>query len=448
MDSNLIDEFTPLIKKVTNSPDNACYTAAQFLIANALSDCTFMDSMGPVTPNISVISIQPSSSFKTPQRDMIAEIYEKTFKNMGVHFKSKYTTEGLMNGLNKHRQKYEKEGSSVPTYKCMILRDEVSNLAKEAHGGRSANVWEFNSELLDGYISPYDTVRGNDQTFPRVLFNMWFWGTPVFYELISDDFWNQGFAYRNLFLEPMKNHVEFSLDINLRGQVIQTISDALIPLMNITKAVATKEWEKSYLEYVTPMFERQNKEVDILTTADQLPIEIRAEKKYPELVIKLSMIHCISRGGYEGNTMTMDLIDLDNAIKDLEKYQLGFIKAYETYLIKKNPSMKTMKITVQRKIIMDYLSYSSSPQDRYVVHVSYEKDEHGNEIEVYTAKSDPRGEYIKKSTLYSPLGRIMKKDLDFILATMADAEDIELLEDVENEITKRKLNLICLKIRL
>lgn len=95
-----IESIKGYVKLGSHASDGACYSAAQFIIGNALHNCYFEDNLGRVHSNLSFVWVSPSSTFKTPLQRIHYEILHLELKKQGIHFKSKFTTEGLMESLN------------------------------------------------------------------------------------------------------------------------------------------------------------------------------------------------------------------------------------------------------------------------------------------------------------------------------------------------------------
>ena len=284
-------------KICSKASDSACYSASLFTIGNALHNVIFYDELGRVHTNLSFMHIVPSSGYKSPLLQVLIEIYEKEFKEQGIQYQSKFTTEGLMNSLFKSKQEWEKNNKeTMPIQKIHIYRDEASNIAKESKAGRSANIWEFLSESYDGKIRPYNTIRGGYQTYPEVWMSFWFASTLTLYEQLTDDFWEQGYGFRCLFIKPEATpFTGFNLHNNLRDLEIQRIINEIIELRDIKYALPSDDWENKYNEFIEPIHDRGNEEIKKLNSADTTSMEDKADKKYPEMVIKLSLIHCASR---------------------------------------------------------------------------------------------------------------------------------------------------------
>ena len=447
-----IESIKEYIKLGSHASDGACYSSAQFLIGNALNNCYFEDNLGRVHSNLSFIWASPSSTFKTPLLRILYEVYSREFRNQGIYFKSKFTTEGLMESLYQYRKKYEDK--EAPRYRCIVLRDEASNLAKESKSGRAANIWEFLSEVYDGSIYPYDTVRGKSQEYPEVWFSFWFSSTLSLYQNLSDDFWEQGFAFRCLFIRPEKKEYEpMGGDIE-RETALEGIISEIKPLYQIERAVATQEWWDRYDDYVKPILEKGNNEVDKLLSAENVDIEDKAEKKYPEMVIKLSMIHCASRDGWKEENGTKYLImearDIEDAISDLRIYKENFIQAYNSYEFKKREKARIEKISdEERKKVMTMIEEAPADEkfeyreEDVTPNTKKGWDEEGIRLIAYRTS---KGRYISKSYIYKKT-RWNKKTVDDVLTAMENAEEIEEIE-AEIEGSKRGITLIrACKIR-
>ena len=63
---NKLSVIKEAVRQASKAPESACYSAAQFIIGNALHNCRFVDDMGEVHSNLSFIFIAPSSTFKSP----------------------------------------------------------------------------------------------------------------------------------------------------------------------------------------------------------------------------------------------------------------------------------------------------------------------------------------------------------------------------------------------
>lgn len=435
-----IDIIKDYVKLGSQASDGACYSAAQFIIGNALHNCYFEDNMGKVHTNLSFVWTSPSSTFKTPLLKILYEIYKRELKDQGIHFKSKFTTEGLMESLHQYRKKYEDKGEESPVYRCIVLRDEASNLAKESKAGRSANIWEFLSETYDGLIYPYDTVRGKAQQYPEVWFSFWFSSTLSLYQHLSDDFWEQGFAFRCLFVKPeKKNYEPMGGDVE-RETAILGITTEIRELYRIEGAIASQEWWNRYNEYVRPIIERGNDEIDKLQMAEDIDMDEKAEKKYPEMVIKLSMIHCASRDGWReekgAKYLWLELQDIEKAISDLQRYKENFIQAYNSYEFKKREKAKTEKISDEdRKKVLKMIR-EAPPESRFDYREEYGDDKKLHMIAFQSVK----GKYVTKSYIYKKT-HWNRKTLIEVIAAMALSEELEAFE-VESEGTNKKTTLI------
>ena len=441
-----IKTLTGDFKICSKSSDSACYSASVFTIGNALHNCVFYDELGTIYTNLSFMHIVPSSGNKTPLLQSLDEIYYNEFKEQGIHYQSKFTTEALMNSLFKSKQEWEKNNKeTMPIQKIHVYRDEASNLAKESKAGRSANIWEFLSESYDGKIRPYNTIRGGYQTYPDVWMSFWFASTLTLYQQLNDDFWEQGFAFRCLFIKPEEiPFSRFDLDKTKRKIVIEEIINEIIELRNIKYAIPSDDWENKYNEFIKPIHDRGNEEIKKLNSADTTSIEDKADKKYPEMVIKLSMIHCASRGGWktdEENTkyLYLEMQDIEMAITDLKIYKQNFIQAYNTYLFKKQNAIKLEKIDEEKKRIFKLFDEINLPQyKKYHYNIEYKKLEDGVTHAIGVQSDD--GDYVSRS-YFASRTQWTKKTLNDVLSSMDDASDIEIIT-VDSIGTNKKTQLI------
>ncbi len=456
---NRLQVIKEALQAGSQASDQACYSGAQFIIGNALHGCFFEDDLGKVQTNLAFVWPSPSSTFKTPLMRILRTIYERDWRNQGLHFKSKYTTEGLMQSLYNYRKKIEERAKkekkieeslnedrddfddeiNIPAYKCIVLRDEASNLAKEAKAGRAANIWEFQSEAYDGFVSPYDTVRGSSQTYPPTWMSFWFSSTLTLYQHLGDDFWEQGFAFRCLFIRPeKKEYLPMSNNV-VRETAILDITTELLDLYEIEGALASDEWWSAYNDFVKPIVERGNIEIDSLDSAENIPIEDKADKKYPEIVIKLSMVHCASRSGWKETDghkyLWLDLQDLQNAISDLHKYKENLISAYNIYQLRKKSPAKLEKIEEERKTVHRLIK-EAPPEQRYDAREEYGDDK---KTHIFAVQSKD-GKYIRSSYIYRKT-RWSKSTVNSVLGAMGNAEEIELIA-TESDGTNRKTILI------
>jgi hypothetical protein len=427
------------LRQSSKAPESACYSAAQFIIGNALHNCKFTNDMGDVNSNLSFLFIAPSSTFKSPLMRALHKIYLGEFKEQGIFLKSKFTTEGLMNFLDQYRRKFENEDNQLcPVFKCIVLRDEASNLAKESKAGRASNIWEFLSEAYDGTIFPYDTVRGKDQTYPDIWMSFWFSSTLTIYQYLNDDFWDQGFAYRCLFIKPEASRYTGMNNPDARI-ANEKILNEIIELNSIQYAEASEEWKKKYDEYVAPIINAGAEEIETLQTGENVPIENRAMKKYPEITIKLSMIHCASRRGFKEENGTkylfMEKQDLQKAIDDLNIYKENFLLAYRSYQLKKREPTKMEKLDEERKIV--FRIFENLPKSERM-NITTEKM--GDDI-VNRASKNEAGEYISVSNIYAKT-RWNKKTVKAVLETMQEADEVEIIEAYTSNKTYKKSKLI------
>ena len=159
----------------------------------------------------------------------------------------------------------------------------------------------------------------------------------------------------------------------------------------------------------------------MIDTGENINVETNAEGKYPQMVIKLSMIHCASRRGWKeenGNKFfLLDVQDIENAIKDLKMYKENFLWAYRVYQLKKTSSSKLEKIDEERKTVFYILE--NTPKE--------EKMNFRTESSKNIGYKDKNGEYVKLSYIYAKT-RWNHKTVKNVLDAMVFSEEIETIK--------------------
>ncbi len=213
------------LQRLTHASPSVCKAGAEILISMALKDVIFRDdALAPVRANLQFLLIAPSSSYKTPFVDTLEECYRRFFSGSSgsMSYESRFTTEGLQKHLSQFKSKNPEQ-----IYFVFIMRDEISNLVKEATG-RGGNIYEFLSLLIDGNIPPYVTKERGREEYPPVVAFVIFLGTPEFLKIITDSFWMQGLAFRLLFIPVEKTpYQSIFYDNHDRDYYIEEIGRAL-----------------------------------------------------------------------------------------------------------------------------------------------------------------------------------------------------------------------------
>ena len=349
---DFIEEYAVKISKLTDAPLEACKAMMQFHISCSLVNAKYVNSKGHIYPNLSFIWIAPSASNKTPLIDLTiektsADIY-KEFKTFGA-----LTGKGFRKALALGNKKPVKQ----PT---LIIWDEASTMSKDVRNEATSDLYEVLSEAFDGKLSPYTSVRGGHEVYPPLYTNIWASGVPSFLENTDRSFWYQGFGLRSLFLKYEVVPISDIMD-NVEDDVKTLYSnlEADLTLMkSITKVKTTPEFMKRYNDFRREILTKiQEVQKDILKSQDPDIFPIISKGKYPVLLMKLAMINGASRWHFtEHGLLTLELEDLERAIKDVESYHNNLVDMFNVWqdLVETKSridNIKNMKDKIKRHIM-------------------------------------------------------------------------------------------------
>lgn len=414
------------LQRLTHASPSVCKAGAEILISMALKDVIFRDdALAPVRANLQFLLIAPSSSYKTPFVDTLEECYRRFFLG-SMSYESRFTTEGLQKHLSQFKSKNPEQ-----IYFVFIMRDEISNLVKEATG-RGGNIYEFLSLLIDGNIPPYVTKERGREEYPPVVAFVIFLGTPEFLKIITDSFWMQGLAFRLLFIPVEKTpYQSIFYDNHDRDYYIEEIGRALAEIREIQNVSATEEFKKLYNQTMATIHDQQQNEWEDI---ESVPIEIQAMKKWPKIALKLSMVNCASRGGWtEMNgvkTLQLDAVDLEITMKELEEYKQAMVDAYDKFTsLQSSDKAQTKRIDGQRKSMIR--KYQEAPiEERFCIRTRTITNELGEPIVEYFINDEAKPEdrkFVRRSYLMRR-ANIIARDMDMILQTLEDRDEIVIIE--------------------
>lgn len=381
------------IKDQTHASDTLIYSGMQFILSLGLQNASVLSEMGIVRPNIAVMGIFPSGYSKSPILNSIRKVLKfwSFGQNNYIQSFETFSPEGMKSYLNKLS-----EDEKNHLYKMAILRDEVSTLAKSTKNGMmSVSGLEFLSNLLDGRVEQHDTRISGHETFPEEIYcPMWFTGTSGFWTHITSDWWNQGIAFRMLY--PLMG------DMDTRGIKLQDSNntlDKLKPVLDILTTITNFIWNDDFKE----LYERRTHEIKVMQS--QAIIQGKSEdkdiqyyKKYPELILKLAMIHKVAmmtppkkisipnemNARYE---LLLTKEDFQWAEKDFEMYREGFIQAYNSYLDAQSERYKRVDTsTLENK----FMKYYEMVKDKKLTYTTNEDN---------SITKDEKGEWLKLSDI-------------------------------------------------
>ena len=328
------------IKDITHASDTLIYSGMQFILSLGLQNASITTEMGTVRPNLAIVGIFPSGYSKSPMLRVIRESSRFWPSGHNNHIQSfeMFSPEGIKSFLNRLS---DEEKSHM--YKMTLLRDEVSTLAKSTRNGMmSGSGLEFLSNLMDGTIEQHDTRASGHETFPESIYcPMWFTGTPAFWTYITNDWWTQGIAFRLLY--PLRGEMD-TRGIGFEGKLVTLDDDFkgnIGSLTDISDFIPDDDFKKLYKEETQSIREKQHHSI---TDGKSEDMEIQYYRKFPEIVLKLAMIHRAAmmdpprKSPYhnddvrEWQAYILNQEDFQWATQEFEMYHEGFIQAYNSYL--------------------------------------------------------------------------------------------------------------------
>ena len=404
-------------KNNTHASDTLIYSEMQYLVSLGLQNSYVLSEMGKVKPNIAVLGIMPSGHSKSRLLNNIREVLK--FWSLGdnnyIQSFETFSPEGIKSFINKNANKDK-------SYKMSIERDEVSTMAKSTKSGMmSTSGLEFFSNAYDGRIEQHDTRTSGHETFPNEIYcTMWMTGTYTFWSHITNDWWIQGIAFRMLY--PLTGDmdtrgIKLPDSPNDSNISLEEIKPFITSLTRISKFVPDDDFKQLYLKRTHEIRELQNEAVLKGRAED---IEILYFKKYPELILKLAMIHKASMMEEPVEKLEDDeLLEIKNteylfnlnkedfewAEEDFEMYKQGFIEAYDLYVNAQSEKYKRFDTSsLEDKFIKTFKKFKDKKE-------TYRIGKNNQIIK------DEKGEWVKLSDI-SRDAHWNKKDGDFITDTL------------------------------
>lgn len=437
-DTNFIAKYSPLIHNITKASQGACKSMSTFLISCGLANCRFYDDMGSVQASLSFFNIAPPGSYKTPLIELADSAYDKVFKDSYNRKHSTFSPSGLMMTLNLAGKK------NPLNYNGIIIRDEVSNLAKQARQQALNDLWENLSEVYEGKLRPKETAKRGREEFPENIYMpMWFAGTELFFKYVNEEFWDQGFALRCQWIKP--EDVPFQELHQGQNDSLQWKDEMFTELREMSKieiVYATNEFMQLYNEKRRIIHEKLSKSLGD-------GIEKDSFLKHPEMMLKFSMIYAAARKHWvktnDCYALTLDVEDLENALTALEEYRGNMIYAYNKFnsMTGQNRRIDRIDNLIQRvKVIIEQIM--QKPELLYEYHEVVEANSIGVDQIHLEASHSKEGKYVSRSEISRRSGGLIPNDLNTIFASMEEREHIEWLKGVVESGVKKPLQLIRL----
>lgn len=409
---DFITTYSPIIARLTDAPLEAARAMMQFHIACSLVNAKYVNSKGQIFPNLSFIWIAPSASNKTPLIDLTIEKIQSDiypdFKKFGA-----LTGKGFRQSLAKIKKKRE-----IVKQPVLVIWDEASTMSKDVKNEATSDLYEVLSEAYDGKLSNYTSVRGGDETYPKLYTNIWASGVPSFLENTDRSFWYQGFGLRSLFLQysivPISDISDEGED-EIKNFYRQLEADLTL-MKSITKVKTTKDFMIRYNEYRREVLLKiQEVQRDILKAQDPDIFPIISKGKYPVLMMKLAMIHAASRWNFtEHGVLTLEREDLERAINDLEQYHDNLVQMFNVWqeLVETKSRMNNIK-NMKDKIKRHINSIAGSGKGFIL-----ERDDFEGES-IYIAEMSKDGTWVPHASLLK-MSHMTSKDFSEIVTTLQE----------------------------
>ncbi|OWP57372.1 MAG: hypothetical protein B2I17_01680 [Thermoplasmatales archaeon B_DKE] len=420
-DLNLMERAMDIYKD-TNVSEIARMAMAQLVISSQLYNAQSANSMGKILPNLGFIWVEPSGAGKTPLLIAGVDNFRDTlFKDF-----LRYET-GTAKGMKKSLSKYYKEGESR-RYACIITWDEYQDLVIQMRQETLSDTYSFFSQMIDNRLQNYDSVRSGSEKYPYLYTVIWLSGVPEALEKTNKNFWFQGMGTRFLFIvsEGMKIKPigRQSDDVQNNEKIIEDLKK----LNKIRFVEYTDDFLDAYNEYrIGILTEIQKIQQDMSSSQEVENFPVLSRAKYPVLVWKLSIIHAASRGNFSGELLRMDKQDLEEAKKDLEKYNENMLTVFNYW---EEHSIKDLEIKSsskwKNKFHRHFKSLSASGKMSRLEKKT-EKKTGINDAVSWVAIPDPSGKWIdepmfmryakmtydefeKATTTLTQMGYLVKRD--------------------------------------
>ena len=417
---DFIKRFAPLVHEVVDVTEEVATAACEWLISLALFRLKYTDKKGAVRPNTSYIWLAPSSSNKSTLK---VNILDRIVYDLFLPDLKKILNRGTARGMASEISKIKSE----PNERLFILliKDEISTLFKDAKGN-SDDTFEGLSGMYDGQIESNATVTNGFKRGTKIYCPMWGTGTPTQFPQVSEDFWKQGFAFRNFFLPIEYQDISPLEDKNLEKyeEPLKEMIHDLGEMRKLSPVRTTEEFLKQLNDYWMPLaleIRKAEKDPSFNPVSEKF-IEILSHGKSPELLIKLSMIYATSRWNIKNGTLVLDVEDLQRAIQRYEYYHENFIQVFKYWILNRD----TRDIRIRTEQLKEIFSKLKSRGK------SWKTTPNTEGIPKTIAEVDPEGDWIRHSDLVHELSNkgVDSKTLQSLLTTWLEGEILAMRENV------------------
>ena len=415
---NLIRELMDFHES-TDADENPRKSMAIFQIASSLTNCVSANRKGKILPNLGFWWSDPSGMNKTPLLVSGVDGFSESVFKEHIKFES-----GTAKGLHKSLSNLYKEDPHRRR-NVMITQDESQNISLMMRENALADIYSFYCQAIDNRLQSYITIARGEEKAPPLTVNIWLAGVPEMIEKSDKSFWFQGAGNRFLFVKSRQVAIKDIRRVTVNELEHGKAKEHLIEELNLLKNIKLVEYTDDFLvayndyrrEILEPIAKVQS---DLSASQDIDNYPILSKIKYPVLVWKLAIIHSASRGNFSGELLRMDVVDLEEAKKDLEEYHANAMEVFNYWLEKatKDADIRSSQ-RIKKKFERHIISILQNKDRRWSVAWKDAKTKGGIDISGTIGFKSDEGKWVIHSDLM-PYAHMMSDDFARAVTTLKE----------------------------
>ena len=415
---NLIRELMDFHES-TDADENPRKSMAIFQIASSLTNCVSANRKGKILPNLGFWWSDPSGMNKTPLLVSGVDGFSESVFKEHIKFES-----GTAKGLHKSLSNLYKEDPHRRR-NVMITQDESQNISLMMRENALADIYSFYCQAIDNRLQSYITIARGEEKAPPLTVNIWLAGVPEMIEKSDKSFWFQGAGNRFLFVKSKQVAIKDIRRVTVNELEHSKAKEHLIEELNLLKNIKLVEYTDDFLvayndyrrEILEPIAKVQS---DLSASQDIDNYPILSKIKYPVLVWKLAIIHSASRGNFSGELLRMDVVDLEEAKKDLEEYHANAMEVFNYWLEKatKDADIRSSQ-RIKKKFERHIISILQNKDRRWSVAWKDAKTKGGIDISGTIGFKSDEGKWVIHSDLM-PYAHMMSDDFARAVTTLKE----------------------------
>ena len=425
---NLIGELMDFHKD-TDADENPRKSMAMFEIASALTNCVSANAKGKIQPNLGFWWSEPSGTNKTPLLISGVDEFADTVYKEHILYET-----GTAKGMHKSLAKLYAEDPHKKRH-ILIRWDEGQNITTMMKENALADIYSFFCQAIDNRLQSYITIARGDEKSPPITANIWISGVPEMIENAVKSFWFQGAGNRFLFVKSKQVLIKDIKRATVEELEYNHKKNYLIEELNLLKNIKLVEYSDGFLEAYNE-YRREILEViakiqtDISASQDIENYAVLSKIKYPVLVWKLAVIHAASRGNFSGELLQMDVVDLEEAKKDLEEYHANAMEVFNYWLEKatKDADIRSSQ-RIKKKFERHIQSILKNKDKRWSVGWKDATRKNGEDISGRVAFKSDDGTWVIYSDLM-PYANMMAEDFAKAVNTLKEQGHLIMREGV------------------